>query len=127
LKYYTRGSEIKLTGRYKHSPLLDTRTLDLREERKANSRCREVGNRIVHKSEGINRCRPKQTKARRLSSCYLQRYFEGNFLFMINISLLPGDMGARGRIIFKCILGKQGLKMWTGFVYRGTGASGGLQ
>jgi hypothetical protein len=114
LKYYTRGREIKLTGRHQHSPLLDTRTLDLREEGKVNSRCREVGNRIVHKSEGIkvnsrcrevgnrivhksegtNSCKPKQTNIRGLSSCQLQRYFEGNFLFMINISLLSGDTGA---------------------------------
>jgi len=78
-KYYTRGSEIKLTGR--PSPLLHTRTLDLREERKVNSKSRQVGNRTVHKSrghkelqaktnkEGTKSCKPKQTQARRLSSC----------------------------------------------------------
>jgi hypothetical protein len=64
VKYYTMGSEIKLTGRHKHSPLLDTHTLDLGQERKVNSRCREVCNRVVYKSEGTNSCKPKQTWTR---------------------------------------------------------------
>jgi hypothetical protein len=36
------------------------------------------------------------------------------------------DLGVDGKIILEWILGKQGGKLWTGFIWVGIGTSGGL-
>jgi hypothetical protein len=36
------------------------------------------------------------------------------------------DLGVNGRIIFECILGKQGGKVWTEFIWLRIGTSGWL-
>jgi hypothetical protein len=36
------------------------------------------------------------------------------------------DLGADGRIILKCVLGKEGWRVWIGFIWLRIGTGGGL-